>query len=216
MWCDIVTADSFVPMKCPRCVQRIHGGAESCPHCGFSIADVDARYGAGRVKVSSLDDESGLLDRSGRAEVRAAMARIPRKFPQLVAAVHLGPVGAATELRQFAFWLINRAVIEDIPKGRNNDACVLLVLDPRSRMATMVHGYLLDGHLREEDSFECLARAHGYWLEGRYAEGIVKAWNHLEGILIRRSRQARRAMARHRHSAGVGPSLNSQPRPDVS
>ena len=62
-------------------------------------------------------------------------------------------------------------------------------------MATMAHGYLLVGRLRDEDVFECLARAHGYWLEGRHAEGIVKAWNHLEGILVRRGRQARRAIA---------------------
>jgi hypothetical protein len=179
------------------------------------MADVDARYGAGRVKVPSLDDESGLLARSGRAEVRAAMARIPRKFPQLFAAVHIGPVGAATELRQFAFWLINRGVFEDVPKGRNNDACILLVLDPRSRMATMVHGYLLDGRLREEDPFECLARAHGYWLEGKYAEGIVKAWNHLEGILIRRSRQAQRAIADDLNSIQSGSLMDNPPTSDV-
>ena len=147
------------------------------------------------MRVPSLDDEAGALDRSGRAAVRAAMAGVPRRFPQLFAAVHIGPVGAAADLRQFALWLINRAVFEDVPKGRNNDACVLLVLDPRSRMATMAHGYLLDGRLRDEDVFECLARAHGYWLEGRHAEGIVKAWNHLEGILVRRGRQARRAIA---------------------
>jgi hypothetical protein len=50
----------------------------------------------------------------------------------------------------------------------------------------------LDPFLEEADTFECLSRAHAYWLEGRYADGILKVLTHLDGILCKRSRQARR------------------------
>jgi hypothetical protein len=46
--------------------------------------------------------------------------------------------------------------------------------------------------LEESDTFECLCRAHAYWLEERYADGIVRALAHLEVILCKRSRQAKK------------------------
>ncbi|RPJ34790.1 MAG: hypothetical protein EHM17_05255 [Verrucomicrobiaceae bacterium] len=179
-------------MKCPRCVQRIHRAAESCPHCGFSIADADARYGAEEVRLRCLSDTAGILKRGDREQVEAAMERISRRFPQVFAAVHTGALGEVANIRQFGFWLLNRAAFEDLPPDKPNEAGILLTIDPESKAAGFIFGYLLDPFLEEADTFECLCRAHAYWLEGRYADGIVRALLHLEGILAKRSRQARR------------------------
>lgn len=179
-------------MKCPRCVQRIHRAAESCPHCGFSIVDMDDRHGADFVALRCLADTAGVLRRGDRERVEAAMERFGMRFPQLFVAVYTGSLGEVANLRQFGFWLLNRAAFEDLPAEKPNEAGILLTLDPETKAAGFVFGYLLDPFLDEADTFECLSRAHAYWLEGRYADGIAKAIEHLEGILRRRSRQARR------------------------
>lgn len=179
-------------MKCPRCVQRIHRAAETCPHCGFTIADADARFGEENVSLRSLTDTAGILRRGERETVEAAMARIGRKFPQLFVAVYSGALGEVANLRQFGFWLLNRAAFEDVPVENPNEAGILLTIDPESKAAGIVFGYLLDPYLGESDTFECLSRAHAYWLEGRYADGIVKLLLHLEGILSKRCRKAKR------------------------
>lgn len=179
-------------MKCPRCVQRIHRAASSCPHCGFTIADADAKFGAGEVRLHSLTDSAGIFRRGEREWVEAAMERIAKRFPQLFVAVYTGALGEISHIRQFGFWLLNRAAFEDLPADKPNESGILLTMDPESKAAGMVFGYLLDPFLEESDTFECLSRAHGYWLEGRYAEGVVKALAHLEKVLCRRSRQARR------------------------
>lgn len=179
-------------MKCPRCVQRIHRAAGSCPHCGFSLADADQRWGAEDVRLRCLTDAAGIMRRGERERVESAMERISRRFPQVFVAVYTGALGEVSNIRQFGFWLLNRSAFEDLPAGKPNEAGILLTIDPESKAAGFVFGYLLDAFLEEADTFECLSRAHAYWLEERYADGIVKALFHLEGILAKRSRQARR------------------------
>ncbi len=179
-------------MKCPRCVQKIHRAAASCPHCGFSITDADARFGEEEVRLLRLTDSAGIIRRNDREMVEDAMERISTRFPQIFVAVYTGALGEVANIRQFGFWLLNRSAFEDVPVEKPNEAGILLTIDPESKAAGIVFGYLLDPFLEETDTFECLSRAHAFWLEGRYAEGIVKALAQLEGILAKRSRQARR------------------------
>lgn len=120
------------------------------------------------------------------------MERISRRFPQLFVAVYTGALGEVANIRQFGFWLLNRSAFEDLPPDKPNEAGILLTIDPESKAAGFVFGYLLDAFLEEADTFECLSRAHAYWLEGRYAEGVIRALLHLETLLCKRCRLARR------------------------
>lgn len=179
-------------MKCPRCVQRIHRAAASCPHCGFTLADADASFGHEEVQIRSLTDCAGILRRGDRQRVEVAMEKFTRRFPQIFVAIYTGSLGEVSNIRQFGFWLLNRSAFEDVPVEKPNDAGILLTIDPESKAAGIVFGYLLDPFLEESDTFDCLLRAHAYWLEGRYADGIIRVLLHLDVILARRSRQARR------------------------
>lgn len=179
-------------MKCPRCVQRIHRAAPVCPHCGFSLADADGRFGEGEVRLRSLTDAAGLLRRGEREQVEAVMLKIGVRFPQVFVAVYTGSLGEMANVRQFGFWLLNRAAFEDVPAEKPNEAGILLTIDAESKAAGIAFGYLLDPFIEESDTFDCLSRAHAYWLEGRYADGIVKALAHLSAVLEKRSRQAKR------------------------
>ena len=183
-------------MRCPRCVQQIHRAAAECPHCGFTLADADARFGGEDVALRRLTDAAGLFRRGERRRVEAALDRFGRRFPQLFAAVYTGSGGGSAHLRQFGFWLLNHAAFEDVPPEQPNSAGVLIVLDPAAKAAAISFGYLLDPYLRQNDTFDCLARAHAWWLEGRYCEGLVRVIAHLEVVLRRRSRQARRTPER--------------------
>jgi hypothetical protein len=181
----------FAMMKCPRCVQRIHRAAASCPHCGFTLSDADARFGVEDVRLSSLADTAGILRRGDRQRLEDSMEKFGQRFPQLFVAVYTGALGEISNIRQFGFWLLNRSAFEDVPVDKPNAAGILITIDPESKAAGMVFGYLLDPFLEEADTFDCLSRAHAYWLEERYADGILRVIAHLEVILRKRSRQAR-------------------------
>lgn len=179
-------------MKCPRCVQQIHRAAEACPHCGFSLADADERFGAEDVALRALSDTAGLFRNPERKRIEAALAGFSRRFPQLFAAVYTGAGGGSSNLRQFGFWLLNHAAFEDVPAEKPNAAGILIVLDPAAKAASISFGYLLDPYLDEADTFDCLSRAHAWWLEGRHAEGVLRVIRRLDAILRKRGRQARR------------------------
>jgi uncharacterized membrane protein YgcG len=179
-------------MKCPRCVQQIHRAAATCPQCGFSLADADQLFGNDEIKLRSLTDAAGIFRRHERDFLEVAMDKIAHAFPQIFVAIYTGSLGESGQLRQFGFWLLNRGVFEDVPMEKPNENGILIVIDPDSKAAGMTHGYLLDPYLDEKDSFECLSRAHAYWLEGRYAEGMLRTLRELEQLLKKRCRQARR------------------------
>jgi uncharacterized membrane protein YgcG len=179
-------------MKCPRCVQVIHRGAGLCPHCGFGIAEMDARHGTDNVSLRRLSDVAGLMKSRERTKVQAALDDFARRFPQLFFAVHTASGEGGGNVRQFGFWLLNRAAFEDVPVDRPNEAGILLVIDAESKSASVTWGYLLDPYLTEEDTFLCLSRAHAYWLEGRFADGTVRMVAQLGKILSKRAAQARR------------------------
>ncbi len=179
-------------MKCPRCVQQIHRAAAGCPHCGFGLKDADAIFGKGEVKLRSLTDAAGLFRRDERDRLEDEIDRFGEAFPQMFVAVYTGSLGDVAHLRQFGFWLLNRGVFEDVAVEKPNEAGVLIVIDPDSKAAGMTFGYLLDPFFEEQDTFECLSRAHSHWLEGRYAEGILRCIRHLGTVLRKRSRQVRR------------------------
>ena len=179
-------------MKCPRCVQLIHRAAAGCPHCGFELADADAMFGAGDVKLRSLTDAAGLFRRNERDRLEDEMEGFGIEFPQMFVAVYTGSLGEVANLRQFGFWLLNRGVFEDVAVEKPNEAGILIVIDPDSKAAGMSFGYLLDPFFEDQDTFDCLSRAHAHWLEGRYADGILRSLRHLRKVLRKRCRQVRR------------------------
>ncbi len=183
-------------MRCPRCVQQIHRAAAACPHCGFTLADAEKRFGDGELTLRRLTDGTGLFRGSERKRVMARLDRFGRRFPQLFAAVYTGSGGGSAHLRQFGFWLLNHAAFEDVAEEQSNAAGILLVLDPAAKAASISFGYMLDPYLSQRDTFDCLARAHAWWLEGRYCEGVVRVIDQLDALLRRRSGQARRNLGR--------------------
>ncbi len=178
-------------MLCPQCVQRIHRGAESCPHCGYTLVQADDLFGCGAGELPCLADTAGLLRQRERDLVGAAMENFRRRFPQLFTVVFSGRLENAELLRPFGFWLLNRAVFRDRTE-QGNAGCILLIIDPESKSAGLSFGYLLDAYLDEASTFDSLAAAHADWIEGNYADGIVRLHSRLAAILAKKARRARR------------------------
>lgn len=190
-------------MKCPRCVQRIHRAAISCPHCGFSIGDADRLFKDVGLKLRTLSDVAGLFRRNERDLLEDELGKFMKTFPQLFFAVYTGSLVDRGDLRQFGFWLLNRGVFEDVPKERSNGGGVLLMIDPESKSAGISFGYMLDAFLEEGDTFESLSRAHAYWLQGKYAEGVMRCLGQLTRLLKARCRQARRNVDKYQGKAAT-------------
>ena len=141
------------------------------------------------------------------------MVRLSRLLPQVFVVVYTGAMGEVATMRQFGFWLLNRTTFEDVPGDLTNESGIVIIIDPESKVAGMVFGYLLDPYLGEVDTFECLARGHAHWLEQHYAEGLVKTIAHLQTILCKRSRHAGRTPGRGQRKV-LSPAIIADPSGD--
>lgn len=149
-------------------------------------------FGDSEVKLRSLTDTAGIFRTRERQKIEKELGRIAIHFPQIFVAVYTGDLGGTGKMRQYGFWLLNRAMFEDVPVEKPNEAGVLIVIDPDSKAAGITFGYLLDPFLDEQDTFDCLSRGHSFWLEENYTDGLLRVVRQLEKILKKRTKQAKR------------------------
>lgn len=179
-------------MKCPRCVQRIHRSAVQCPHCGFSLSEVDTIFGVQEVRVKCLTDAAGVLRKKERGEAEKILATFQRKFPQLFFAVYFGTFKELPSLRQFGFWLLNRGAFEDVDVSRPNEGGILLSVDVGGKSAGMSFGYRLQPFLDDDLTFRALSAAHPFFLQGQYLKAIDVVVNRTAKILRKEAKRARK------------------------
>ena len=141
--------------------------------------------------IRRLEDQAGLMRSSERDKVESAMEKFESQFPQLFFAVYTSRIEGRSDVRQFGFWLLNRAAFKDVPVDRPNECGILLTIDPDAKSAGITWGYTLDAFLTQEDTFLFLSHAHSYWVEGRYSDGIVSGLKQLSKVLKKRCRQAK-------------------------
>ena len=179
-------------MKCPRCVQRVHKMARECPHCAFSIVDVDRVFGEDDVRLRTLTDAAGVLRRKERVALRRRLHQFPKNFPQLFFGVYFGSFEETPSLRQFGFWLLNRGAFEDVDVSRPNEGGILLSVDVGGKCAGITTGYALAPFLTEDAIFSSLAVAHPQFLEGQWLRAVEIIIGRMTRLLAKQARRAGR------------------------
>ena len=192
-------------MKCPRCVQRVHSRARECPHCAFSITDIDRVFGQDDVRLRALTDAAGVLRRKERIALRGRLDQFQQNFPQLFFGIYFGSFRETPSLRQFGFWLLNRGAFEDVDVSRPNEGGILLSVDVGGKSAGITSGYALGPFLSEDATFGALSGAHPYFLEGQWLRAIESVLSRVTKVLAKQSRRAEREaneLRSHRENTG--------------
>jgi uncharacterized membrane protein YgcG len=179
-------------MKCPRCIQEVEPLHEQCGRCGFSIAELDAAMGAEAVVLERLADDAHCLRLREREMLENSLDEFEEAFPQLFAAMYIGVFPPMTSIRQFGFWLLNRAAVNCVDVTRPNDRGLLFVLDLNAKQLGVTLGYQLEPFLTQKDIDRCYRAVKPHFVEGDYALGLRKALAKLSVCLKKRSRQASR------------------------
>ena len=179
-------------MKCPRCVQRVHKKARQCPHCGFSISDVDHVFGEDDVRLRTLTDAAGVLRKRERLVLRRTLRDFQTIFPQLFFGVYFGTFHEVPSLSQFGFWLLNRGAFEDVDVSRPNEGGILLSVDVGGKSAGITYGYSLQPFLSHDMTFRAISAAHPYFLEGQWLKASEMVVGKLAKELRKQARRARR------------------------
>jgi len=151
---------------------------------------MDEIFGGDEVLLQRITDAAGVFSHGDRERLTLAMNRFEQRFPQLFTAVYCGALPPQTSLRQFGFWLLNRAAICDVDVTRANENGALLILDTHGRSAALVPGYFLECYLDERDAARVLEAARRDFHRGLWAGGICAAIEELTSRLRRRAAEA--------------------------
>lgn len=177
-------------MKCPRCVQSIHRSAVECPHCGFSLPDLDNVYGSRELSLERLSDVAGVLRLKERQKLLRSLNEFQVEFPQLFFSIYYVALDDMTNIRQYGMWLLNHAIYRDANPSHPNDRGILLLVDMNTKVASLSFGYMLDPYLTEEETFDMLAKAHPYWLQGNHMKAVQIISKQLSRALRKKSKRS--------------------------
>lgn len=124
--------------------------------------------------------------------MRKILERFESRFPQLFVSIYLGAFEDLQSLRQFGFWMLNRAAYVDVDLERPNENGILIVVDVNAKNAGVTYGYALLPYLDEDSTFAALSAAHPDFLQGHYLEAVRIVIQKLEGVLIKGWRRVKR------------------------
>ena len=151
---------------------------------------MDEQYGSDAVLLDRVTDAAGVLSEPELDRLNEALVEYERQFPQLFATVYCGALPQQSSLRQFGFWLLNRAAVCDVDATRPNEHGTALVLDIHGRAAFLLHGYLVECYLSDADNAWILKKGQRAWNQGRWADGILAVLEAMSDRLRKRAAEA--------------------------
>ena len=178
-------------MKCPRCVREVPYAVPACGECGFSLDDQDDQFGPDAVCLARVTNAQETLSEEDIRELESALDEFEKNFPQLFMGIYLAALPAISSVRQFAFWLLNRAAIPSLDITRPNENGCLLVIDLTSGQVVMVVGYLLECYFKESELEEILSHARAAMDRGHIARGLHHILQEFSKQIKRKSTEAR-------------------------
>jgi uncharacterized protein len=180
-------------MKCPACATPLESPADSCPQCRFTLRRLDSKFGTLPLRNRYLTDRARSLSLDEISRLRLELQRFENKFPQSLFSVFLTDLDVGSNVREYAFWLANRAHFSSAESEAEENFDLLLVIDPKHRAAALTVGYGLEEYLPEEDLRETLAAAEPSLHKGQFERAIRICIDQMNKRLTRASRTAARA-----------------------
>ena len=159
-------------MKCPACAQTIAEPVPVCPACKFTLRRLDSKFGTVPLHTRYLTDRASRLTLDEVARLRELLRRFENKFPQSPFSVFVTDFPTETNIREFTFWLANRARFGFAEATGPENFDLLLVIEAETGNAALTVGYGLEKFISEDDLNGVLNRALPALSRGELEDGI--------------------------------------------
>ena len=188
-------------MKCPECLERIHDRADECPHCGMTLQRLLPLYQhISPLIQDGIHDVAGILNNDSRKQLRKAIQATIHQFVGINLAISFVSLKNEQTIKTYGFWLLNQGNFNNsgtiVTGDEEGQGRVILVIDVENKQASLAYGYLLDGCIREKETFQMLSSGHANLLEGNFLKGCILILKSLKSqlkIAVRRAKKGARA-----------------------
>jgi uncharacterized membrane protein YgcG len=128
-------------------------------------------------------DTTRSLNPAEQQKLKQKIARIQRRFPQLVLQLVVHEFPPEHPFSMHVFWLFNAGNFAgDGRRGKDNHA-LLLALDPLRGEAAIMPGYGLEPFLNREALDHLLELAGPAWVNAKWADGIFHVLDGFDKLL---------------------------------
>lgn len=170
-------------MECPFCQTPLKADASECPACRLTFPRTSALVGALPRLTPVVADSTRSLSASQQGKLKARIASMQRRFPQLVLQVVMHQFPTDHPFSMHVFWLFNAGNFAgDSRRGKDNHA-LLIAVDPSRGEAAIMPGYGLETFLKTEALAHLLELAGPAWGHARWADGIFGILDGLDRLL---------------------------------
>jgi uncharacterized membrane protein YgcG len=170
-------------MQCPYCQTPQQAAAPECPACRLSYPRTSALVGAVPRLTPVVADTTRSLSQTEQQKLKQQIARIQRRFPQLVLQIVMHEFPQEHPFSMHVFWLFNAANFAgDSRRGKDNHA-LLLALDPVRGEAAIMPGYGLEPFLPREALDHLLELAGPAWEKQQWADGLSRVLDGFDKLL---------------------------------
>jgi uncharacterized membrane protein YgcG len=159
-------------MKCPACATPLAAPAAECPKCKFTLRRLDTKFGAVPLHSRYLTDHASSLTVEEITRLRELLQRFETRFPQSLFSVFVADLPEGDNVKEYAFWLSNRAQFSSVEAAGSENFDLLLVLEPSAGSAALNVGYGLEKYISEDDLADALTEALPDFQEGQFESGI--------------------------------------------
>lgn len=170
-------------MVCPFCQTPLRADAVECTACRLTFPRTSALLGALPRLTPVVADTTQQLGPTNEAKLKKRIAKLQRRFPQLVMQVVVHAFPADHPFSLHAFWMFNAGNFAgDSKRGQDNHA-LLLALDPWRGETAIIPGYGLETFLKTEALDHLLELAGPAWEKQLWTEGILQVLDGLDQLL---------------------------------
>ena len=141
----------MLTMKCPACGASLDAPAAVCPKCEFTLRQLDSKFGTIPLHNRYLTDPARSLTLEEITRLRDLLQRFETKFPQLLFSVFVTDLPSGSSIKEYAFWLANRANFGSVDSTGAENFDLLLVVEPVQHAAAFTVGYGLEKFVTEDD-----------------------------------------------------------------
>ena len=126
-----------------------------CPHCGFSLENLDKRYGKDAIPYRRVCDNAGALRQQDRMRLNALLEKLERRIPPVLLSVYFPNILEPFSLIPHSFWTMNHLTVDEAGFPNHQGPLdpqwlLVLVLDVRTDTACFMWGYELDPYVEPD------------------------------------------------------------------
>lgn len=183
-------------MVCPSCLQRLSEPVNRCPGCDFTGADTIAMFPLPLPPLQMVFDAAGLWTDPELLKIKHRLEKFQRRFPQIHWSLYSLDAGEVTNLRLFAFWLLNASPLAEHESEEQRAWTILVVFNGASGKVTLAPGYGVEPWLSDDQWQRALISMSEAWNAGKRWRGLSRFFDVSEKLLQSAHARVRKQLRR--------------------